>query len=148
MRNSHLSEPFHQLAIHQTCQVCHTSNAIRCIHCEYVHIFPSHILHFAFQPSANHSSIVQGQDSSSGLSQGTTLCRTMGLRLPPLGTCPLQVLSLHLGFIQNTLGITRSHQTRFQFFKRQSTKPTPNIQRRGAHTCLRKHKRGRISFCP
>lgn len=93
MRNSHLSEPFHQLAIHQTCQVCHTPNAIRYIHCAYGHIFPltsSTLLSSLLQTI---SSIVQGQDSSSGLSQGSTLCRTWvkassSGNLPPPSTEP------------------------------------------------------------
>lgn len=62
--------------------------------------------------------------------------------LPPLSTEPIPWIHP-----EHTPGIMRSHKTRFQFLRRQSTKPTPNIQRRGEHTCLKEHKRGRICFC-
>lgn len=138
MRNSHLSEPFHQLAIHQTCQVRHTPNAIRYIHIEHVHIFPSHILHFAFQTSANHFQYCSGTGLWFRYEPGwAPPCAGHGVKASSYGTLP------HV----STEPTSRTHwesrgATRPDFSSSEGDQPNQPQ----THS-LKEHKRGRICFC-
>lgn len=86
------------------------------------------------------SSIVQGQDSSSGMSQGTTLC---GVKAPSYG-------NLSPASTEPTPWIHPEHTGNQEEPQNQISAPQKAINqthskhtRRGEHTCLKEHKRGR-----